>query len=185
MRAITKHSFANRDWTVIRVFDAGNTGFNSEIWGDAEQLMQAFRRSAYSSVIFRLRDSAEFAAVGKRIEGDPRLALEAKRGPDSKDQSETTATFLRILGASLAVIFHGRHRAMITMYAAVANRLGEIGTLRAVGFGARHPDRLPGGALFLGSWAASPDSSSRRSSSSSRSPPPTGRPSPSWPFSSG
>ena len=37
-------AFANRDWTVVGVFDAGNTGFNSEIWGDAEQLMQAFRR---------------------------------------------------------------------------------------------------------------------------------------------
>src|SRR5512143_3219746 len=33
-------AFANRDWTVVGVFDAGNTGFNSEIWGDVEQLMQ-------------------------------------------------------------------------------------------------------------------------------------------------
>ncbi|MCK7511437.1 MAG: hypothetical protein MZV70_50225 [Desulfobacterales bacterium] len=55
-RARTRRSrFANREWTVVGVFDAGNTGFSSEIWGDADQLMQAFRRPAYSSVIFRLR----------------------------------------------------------------------------------------------------------------------------------
>ncbi len=46
--------FASRDWTVVGIFDAGNTGFDSEIWGDAEQMMQAFRRPVYSSVVFRL-----------------------------------------------------------------------------------------------------------------------------------
>ncbi len=130
-------SFANRDWTVVGVFDAGNTGFNSEIWGDAEQFMQAFRRQAYSSVIFRLRDPAAFAAVKERIEGDPRLSLEAKREVTYyQDQSEATANFLRILGTSLTIIFSigAVVGAMITMYAAVANRTAEIGTLRAVGF---------------------------------------------------
>src|SRR5262245_62105601 len=43
--------FAQRDWTIVGVFDAGASGFDSEIWGDADQLMQAFRRVAYSSVI--------------------------------------------------------------------------------------------------------------------------------------
>ena len=38
--------FASRDWTVVGVFDAGRTGFDSEIWGDAEQMLQAFRRLA-------------------------------------------------------------------------------------------------------------------------------------------
>jgi len=47
--------FSTRDWNVVGVFDAGNTGFNSEIWGDVDQLMQSFRRPVYSSIIFRLR----------------------------------------------------------------------------------------------------------------------------------
>jgi ABC-type lipoprotein release transport system permease subunit len=130
-------AFANREWAVVGVFDAGNTGFNSEIWGDAEQFMQAFRRQAYSSVIFRLRQPDAFAAVKTRIEGDPRLSLEAKREITYyQDQSEATATFLRILGTALTIIFSigAVVGAMITMYAAVANRTAEIGTLRAVGF---------------------------------------------------
>jgi putative ABC transport system permease protein len=48
--------FAMRTWRIVGVFDAGNTGFSSEIWGDVEQLLQAFRRNAYSSAILRLRD---------------------------------------------------------------------------------------------------------------------------------
>ena len=40
--------FASRDWTVVGVFDAGRTGFDSEIWGDAEQMLQAFRRARRS-----------------------------------------------------------------------------------------------------------------------------------------
>jgi ABC-type antimicrobial peptide transport system permease subunit len=129
--------FAMRDWTVVGVFEAGNTGFNSEIWGDVDQLMQAFRRPVYSSVIFKLRDSSEFEKVKKRIESDPRLTLEAKRETRYyKDQSEMMAKFLRILGISLTIIFSlgAVIGAMITMYAAVANRTSEIGTLRALGF---------------------------------------------------
>jgi putative ABC transport system permease protein len=129
--------FAMRDWTVVGVFDAGNTGFSSEIWGDVDQLMQAFRRPVYSSVIFKLRDSSEFDKVKKRIESDPRLTLEAKRETTYyKDQSEMMAKFLRILGISLTLIFSfgAIIGAMITMYAAVANRTSEIGTLRALGF---------------------------------------------------
>jgi putative ABC transport system permease protein len=129
--------FGMRDWAVVGIFDAGNTGFNSEIWGDVDQLMQAFRRPVYSSVIFKLREPSQLETVKKRIEGDPRLALEVKR--ETKyylEQSEMMAKFLRILGISLTLIFSlgAIIGAMITMYTAVATRVGEIGTLRALGF---------------------------------------------------
>ncbi|MFZ5997440.1 MAG: ABC transporter permease [Nitrospirota bacterium] len=129
--------FGMRDWTVVGIFDAGATGFSSEIWGDADQLMQAFRRPVYSSVIFTLRNPDAFETVKMRIESDPRLTVEAKRETEYyKDQSEMMAKFLSILGMSLTVIFSlgAVIGAMITMYAAVANRTGEIGTLRALGF---------------------------------------------------
>ena len=130
-------SFATRNWTVVGIFDAGNTGFSSEIWGDVDQLMQAFGRNVYSSVIFRLRNPREFQKVKEPIESDPRLTLEAKRETTYyKDQSKALAKFLRILGLSLTCIFSvgAIIGAMITMYAAVANRTGEIATLRALGF---------------------------------------------------
>lgn len=129
--------FGMRDWTVVGVFDAGTTGFSSEIWGDADQLMQAFRRPVFSSVLFKLRDAAEFPKVKERLESDPRLTVEARRETTYySDQSEMMATFLGIMGTTLTVIFSlgAVIGAMITMYAAVANRVAEIGTLRALGF---------------------------------------------------
>lgn len=129
--------FGMRDWLVVGVFDAGNTAFSSELWGDADQLMQAFRRPVYSSIIFKLRDPADFAYVRQRLETDPRLSLDAKReNRFYAEQSERMANFLRILGTVLTVIFSigAIIGAMITMYSAVATRTAEIGTMRALGF---------------------------------------------------
>ena len=132
--------FGMRDWTVVGIFDAGNTGFGSEIWGDSDQLMQAFRRPVYSSVTFKMRDPSEFEKLKARLETDPRLTVDVSRETQYyADQSEVMAKFLRIMGMSLTIIFSlgAVIGAMITMYSAVANRVGEIGTLRALGFNRR------------------------------------------------
>jgi putative ABC transport system permease protein len=129
--------FGMRDWTVVGIFDAGTTAYSSEIWGDADQLMQTFRRPVYSSLLFRLRDPQWFSKLKERIESEPRLTVEVKRETRYYlDQSEVMAKFLRILGMTLTTIFSigAMIGAMITMYAAVASRTSEIGTLRALGF---------------------------------------------------
>ena len=129
--------FASRDWTVVGVFDGGRTGIDSEIWGDAEQMLQAFRRTGFSSVIFKLIDADRFDAIKQDLEADPRLTVEARREQRFyADQSEALAKFITYLGTSISVIFSigAIIGAMITMYASVASRVAEIGTLRALGF---------------------------------------------------
>jgi len=129
--------FASRDWTIVGVFDAGRSGFDSEIWGDGEQLLQAFRRTGYSSMLFKLNDADRFDEVKTDLESDPRLTVEAKRERRFyADQSESLANFLTYLGTGISIIFSigAIIGAMITMYASVASRTGEIGTLRALGF---------------------------------------------------
>jgi ABC-type lipoprotein release transport system permease subunit len=129
--------FASRDWTIVGVFDAGHTAFDSEIWGDAEQMLQAFRRTGYSSLLFRLNDPSQFDAVKSAIENDPRLTLEAKREKRFyAEQSESLSKFISYLGTSISIIFSigAVIGAAITMYASVASRTSEIGTLRALGF---------------------------------------------------
>lgn len=130
--------FAMREWTVVGVFEAGKTGFSSEIWGDAETLMSAFRRPVYSAVVFRMEDPGSLAGLKGAIEGDPRLTVDARRETEFyADQSRAMALFLKVMGTSLTAIFSAGAviGAMITMYSAVANRVSEIGTLRALGFG--------------------------------------------------
>ncbi|RVT86033.1 ABC transporter permease [Inhella crocodyli] len=129
--------FAGRDWTVVGVFDAGNSGFDSELWGDSEQMMQAFRRLQASSVVLRLSDPTQAEAFIARAAADPRLTLDLK--PERQfyeEQSQALATFIRYLGLALSIIFSigAIVGAMITMFAAVASRTGEIATLRALGF---------------------------------------------------
>jgi len=129
--------FGGRDWLVVGVFDAGGAGFDSELWGDVDQMMQSFRRQAYSSVIARLADPAGFDALKRRLETDPRLTVDVKRERQFyEEQSAALSGFISILGLTLSVIFSigAMIGAMITMYAAVASRTGEIGALRALGF---------------------------------------------------
>jgi putative ABC transport system permease protein len=129
--------FAQRSWTVVGIFDAAGSGFDSEIWGDVEQLMQSFRRNSYSSMVARLADPGLYETFRADVGADPRLSNELKREQTFySDQSRALSTFINVLGLTLSVIFSigAMIGAMITMYASVANRVGEIGTLRALGF---------------------------------------------------
>ena len=129
--------FAGRAWTVVGIFDGGKSGFDSEVWGDVDQMMQAFRRTLYSSALVRLEEAADFQAFADAVGADPRLVLDVKREPAFyEEQSRQLSQFITILGIVLSLIFSigATIGAAITMYAAVANRTAEIGTLRALGF---------------------------------------------------
>jgi ABC-type antimicrobial peptide transport system permease subunit len=133
-----KVKFGGDVWTVVGIFDAEGSGFDSELWGDLNQIADAFKRSSLSTVTLRLKDPEDFASVLAAFEADNRLQyFAAKREKQSfEEQSEMMATFIRILGIFITVIFStgAMIGAMITMYGAVANRTVEIGTLRALGF---------------------------------------------------
>jgi ABC-type lipoprotein release transport system permease subunit len=129
--------FGGREWRVVGVFDSGGAAYDSEVWADSDQLMQAFRRQAYSSAIARLVDASAFDRLRMRLDADPRLTFDVKRERVFyEDQSQALSKFISYLGLTLSIIFSigAMIGAMITMYAAVANRVGEIGTLRALGF---------------------------------------------------
>ena len=129
--------FAQRNWTVVGVFDAGQTAFSNEIWGDGEQLLQAFRRVSFSSVIARVQRIDDLAAIEAALAADPRLTVEVKRERQFyEDQSKDLSRFITIIGNTLSIIFSlgAIIGAAITMYASVATRTAEIGTLRALGF---------------------------------------------------
>jgi ABC-type antimicrobial peptide transport system permease subunit len=135
--------FAGREWTVVGLFDANKSAFDSEVWGDAELLMQSFRRLNFSSMLVRMGDPAEFEKLKANVAGDIRLQLDAKREQlFYEDQSRALSAFISILGTVLSVIFSmgAIIGAAITMYSAVATRTAEIGTLRALGF--RRPSIL-------------------------------------------
>ncbi len=118
--------FGDASWQIVGYFDAQGAAFDSEIWGDVEQMGAAFGRPVFSSATFRLTSPEAFEAAKLRIQQDPRLAyMELKRERDYyEEQSKLMSGFIRILGLVVTVIFSigAMIGAMITMYAAVANR---------------------------------------------------------------
>jgi putative ABC transport system permease protein len=130
--------FGGDFWSVVGVFDSDGSGFDSEIWGDSNQIMDAFKRPSYSTLTLRLRDPRAFGEFAAAFETDNRLLhFEPKVEKQFfEEQSEMMATFIRVLGLFITAIFSTGSviGAMITMYGSVANRTTEIGTLRALGF---------------------------------------------------
>lgn len=130
--------FGGDRWSVVGIFDGDGSGFDSEIWGDGNQIMDAFKRSSFSTLTLKLKAPEDYAGFVASFEEDNRLQhFAAKREKQFfEEQSELMSTFIRILGLFITIIFStgATIGAMITMYGAVANRTTEIGTLRALGF---------------------------------------------------
>ncbi len=134
--------FAGDNWKIVGEFSTDGSGFDSELWGDSHQLLSAFNRgSTVSTVTLKLDDASNFPAFKKAFDSDKRLQqFEPKIEQQYfEDQSATMATFIRVLGLFVTIIFSfgAMIGAMITMYAAVANRTVEIGTMRSLGFSRR------------------------------------------------
>ena len=134
-----KIKFAGDFWVIVGVFEADGSGFESEFWGDALQLSDAFNRGGSASTVTLKLDKAEnFDSFKKAFEDDKRLQQYEPKIERTffEEQSELLAGFIRVIGIFITVIFSmgATIGATITMYAAVANRTVEIGTLRALGF---------------------------------------------------
>lgn len=126
-----------RDWEVVGTFDAEGTGFESEVWGDGEQIMAGVRRQTFSSVTVRLRDRSGLESLKTRLEKDPRFNVQVKSEQGFYDeQSRQLAIFIYILGIFVTVVFSiaAVLAAMLTMFSTITSRTAEIGTLRALGF---------------------------------------------------
>jgi putative ABC transport system permease protein len=125
-----------REWDIVGSYDAAGSSFDSEIWSDATDVMQAFKRDTYSTVLVRLRSEDDLRAFSFQMEDEKRLKLEAV--PERAYFKELTKAGdpIRIIGNLITVILSigAMFSAMNTMYASVASRTKEIGTLRALGY---------------------------------------------------
>ena len=133
--------FGGGRWTVVGVFDAGGSAFDSELWCDASVLNQVYQRprNIFQSVTVRLASPDALTAFKDALTTDPRVTLQVDREVDYYEkQSRMLTTLITVLGMIIAVVMGigAVFGALNTMYSAVAERSREIATMRAVGFGA-------------------------------------------------
>ncbi len=129
-------SFGGRLWTVVGVSEAGGSAYESEMWGDVDMVMQAYKRQSYSAVLVRLKAAEQVPGFAAWADQDKRLKLEVKGEPAYFAEQTESGKPIRILGNLITVILTigAIFAAANTMFAAVASRSTEIGTLRAIGF---------------------------------------------------
>ena len=129
--------FGKGEWEVVGVMDGGQSAINSEIWGDLNQIGSDFnRQDSFSSILIRATDAAEVPALVRSLEDDRRLNVSAMSERDYYDRQTSAGAPMQFLGVLISAIMAvgSSFAAMNTMYAAVARRSKEIGTLRALGF---------------------------------------------------
>jgi putative ABC transport system permease protein len=126
-------------WTVVGVFTADGSVFESEIWADLPVVQSLFKRDNYFQTIrMKLESPAALAGLKRYADADPRLKLDVKSEADFfAEQSSQTSDLIQKLGWPLAIAmaFGALAGALNTMYSSVAARAVEIATLRAIGFG--------------------------------------------------
>lgn len=129
--------FGRGDWTVVGVFSAGRSPFNSEIWVDPSLAATDLgRESMRSSILLRAKDEQAAQALQNVVGDDQRLKLEAERENEYYAKQMSSAQPVQYLGTFVAIIMAvgSCFAAMNTMFAAVSNRAREIGVLRLLGF---------------------------------------------------
>jgi putative ABC transport system permease protein len=132
-------AFGTTRWTVVGVFDAGGSVFESEIWADLPVVQSLFNRNnIFQTVRARLTSPTALAGLKSYSDGDPRLKLDVKSEVAYfAEQASQTSDLIQKLGWPLAIAmaFGALAGALNTMYSSVAARATEIATLRAIGFG--------------------------------------------------
>lgn len=135
-----KVRLGNNEWDVVGLFSAGGGAAESELWTDAAVLQNSYQRgSSYQSVLARLASPESYQAFKDALTSNPQLKVMVQRQTEFYEaQSGALTGFIEGVGFFIAAMMAlgALFGALNTMYNAVATRVREIATLRALGFGA-------------------------------------------------
>lgn len=126
------------EWTVVGVFESGNT-WESGLIGDTDTLLSAYNRSFFQSITVMLDSPEALTAFKDAITTTPGLELIVQRESEYyAAQSEAFSSDLKGVGLFVGGVMGigALFAALNVMFSAVSTRIVEIATLRAIGFSA-------------------------------------------------
>jgi putative ABC transport system permease protein len=133
--------YQQKQFRIVGLFESQGGAFESEIWGDFDTFGAIFQRGAGSnSLVVRMKDPASIRELDRWIRDQPQMQLQAvQERRYYEEQAGPLARMLRVLASFVAAVMGigAVFGAINTMYAIVAARTREIGTLRALGFSRR------------------------------------------------
>src|SRR4030081_2970703 len=97
--------FGGGNWTVVGIFDAGGSAFDSEVWSDARVLDDVYKRptNLFQSATVHLTSPDAFQQFKDSVTSDRRLNLDVTREIDYYAKQSTRMTqLITILGGLVA-----------------------------------------------------------------------------------
>jgi putative ABC transport system permease protein len=131
-------AFRDSEWTVVGIFESGGDAHESELQGDVETVLSAYRRNLFQSVSVMLESPQAFDRFKAALTTDPTLKVSVERETNYyAAQSRNLSKLLNLLAYFVGGIMAlgACFGALNTMYTVVSTRTREIATLRAIGFG--------------------------------------------------
>ena len=129
---------SNTDWKIVGHFSTGGTSFDSELWGDATQIMNSIKISRYNCALVKIADLEKRRQLESHLSKDPLLAgLEVVNQKEYyAGQAGVVTMLIGILcGVITAIMAIGAvFNALQCLYTMVTQRRREIGILLAIGF---------------------------------------------------
>lgn len=127
--------FRGRQWKIVGKFECGGQAYESELWGDIDDVKAQFKRD-YSGVLIRCANESEVKRLGNLVKTSKQFNLDARPTLDYFSEQNIGGQMIKSFGVILAVVLGigAVFGAANTMYAAVASRTREIATMRVLGF---------------------------------------------------
>jgi putative ABC transport system permease protein len=136
----------SRIWVVAGILDSAGSTFDSEVWGKRSFVGDEFgKKNSYSSYVLRAEGD------GKNLEANAKQlaeSLKTYKGASLNAQpekeyfqrlGETSMQFLyAIVAVAVVMAVGGAFGVMNTMFAAISQRIKDIGVLRILGYSRRH-----------------------------------------------
>jgi len=128
-------SFRGRKWTIVGAFECAGQAYESELWGDIDDMKAQFKRD-YSAILIRCASASEVKRICNVIQGNKQYSLDALPHIEYFENQDLAGKMIKAIGVLMGVVLSigAIFGAANTMYAAVASRTREIATMRVLGF---------------------------------------------------